>query len=126
MDLLARIFAGIGALFGLFMGANFLLNPLKSGADFFLAPNGVPGLAVLRADMGAFFLVSGILAAAAVWKRNPTLLIAPALLYATAILGRTISLAVDGVTPGAFLPMAVEAMLVAIFLFAHRTFSTKG
>ncbi len=124
MILLARIFAGLAALFGIVLGLGFLIHPLQSGANFFLSPMGIPGMAVLRADMTAFFLTGGILAAVSAWKQNPTLLITPIMLFATAIIGRTVSLALDGVTPGAFLPMAVEATLVAMLLFARRTFMT--
>lgn len=123
MIMLARILAGLAAIFGIFVGLGFLIDPVKWGAAFFLSPNGIPGLAVLRADMTAFFLVSGVLAAVAAWRQNPTLLIAPIMLYATAIIGRAISLAVDGVTPGAFTPMIVEAALVAGLWFARRTFA---
>lgn len=125
MILFARIAAGLVALFGILMGLRFLADPLKLGAEFFLSPNGVAGLAVLRADMTAFFLVSGIMAALAAWKREPKYLVAPALLYGIAITGRAISLALDGKADGAFIPMTVEAVLVLLCLFAYRTFSTS-
>ena len=123
MILFARILATLAAIFGIGVGLGFMLDPAKYGAMFFLTPNGVPGLAVLRADMTAFFLVSGILSAVAAWTKAPSLLIAPIMLYATAIVGRTISLIVDGNTPGAFTPMIVEAALVSGLWFARRTFS---
>lgn len=123
MILLARIFAGLAALFGIVLGLGFLIHPVRFGADFFLSPNGIPGLAVLRADMTSFFLVGGLMSAAAALRRDPTLLIAPILLFAVAITGRTVSLVVDGVTPGAFVPMAVEAFFVATLLFARNAFS---
>lgn len=123
MILLARILATIVALFGIVLGFGFLLDPVKSGTMFFLSPNGIPGLAVLRADMTAFFLTGGILAAAGAWKQNPALLVTPIMLFAIAIAGRTVSLIADGVTPGAFTPMIVEAALVTGLLFARRTFA---
>ena len=122
MILLARILAALAALFGIVLGLGFLFHPVEAGVMFFLSPNGIPGLAVLRADMTAFFLTGGILAAVAAWRQDQTLLIAPIMLFATAILGRTVSLIVDGVTPGAFTPMIVEAALVAGLVFARRTF----
>ena len=123
MILFARILAALAALFGIVLGLGFLVHPAQSGANFFLSPNGIPGLAVLRADMTAFFLIGGLLAAIGAWKQNPTYLVTPIMLFATAIIGRTVSLIVDGVTPGAFFPMLVEAALVAGLLFAHRIFS---
>ncbi len=121
--MVARICAGLAALFGIVLGLGFLIHPVQAGANFFLSPVGIPGLAVLRADMTAFFLTGGLLSAIGAWKRNPTLLIAPIMLFATAIIGRTVSLAVDGVTPGAFMPMIVEALLVGMLIYAHRIFS---
>ena len=64
MIMLARILAVLAALFGIVLGLGFLIHPSEAGANFFLSPNGIPGLAVLRADMTAFFLTGGLLAAA--------------------------------------------------------------
>jgi peptidoglycan/LPS O-acetylase OafA/YrhL len=125
MIMLARAFAGLAALFGIVLGVAFLIQPVSWGAAFFLSPMGIPGMAVLRADMTAFFLTGGILAAIGGWKQNPAWLVTPIMLFAIAIIGRTISLVADGVTPGAFLPMIVEAALVAMLVFAHRTFSNR-
>ena len=63
-------------------------------------------MAVLRADMCAFFLTGGILAAAAAWRQNAGFLFAPILLFA-------------------IVPMAVEAFFVVSLLFAHRTFAAS-
>lgn len=125
MILIARILVALAAVFGIVLGLGFLIDPVKFGANFFLLPNGVPGLAVLRADMCAFFLTGGIFAAAAAWHRNAGYLVAPVLLFVIALTGRTVSLIADGVTPGAFVPMAVEAFFVASLLFARRIFA-KG
>ena len=123
MVFIARILAALAAIFGLVLGLGFLVDPVRFGTAFFLSPNGMAGLAVLRADMCAFFLTGGLLAAAAALRQNAALLIAPILLFAIAITGRTVSLIIDGVTPGAFVPMAVEAFFVISLLYAYRTFA---
>ena len=123
MVFIARILAALAAIFGLVLGLGFLVDPVRFGTAFFLSPNGIPGLAVLRADMCAFFLTGGLLAAAAALRQNAALLIAPILLFAIAITGRTVSLIIDGVTPGAFVPMAVEGFFVISLLYAYRTFA---
>lgn len=123
MILLARFLAALAALFGIVLGLGFLIHPVNAGAMFFLSPNGIPGLAVLRADMTAFFLTGGLLAAAAAWRKSPMLLVAPIMLFAIAITGRAVSLFADGITPGAFFPMAVEAFFVISLLFARHIFA---
>jgi len=42
MILIARILAALAALFGIVLGLGFLIDPIKSGANFFLSPNGIP------------------------------------------------------------------------------------
>ena len=123
MILLARFLAALAALFGIVLGLGFLIHPVNAGAMFFLSPNGIPGLAVLRADMTAFFLTGGLLAAVAAWRKSPMLLVAPIMLFAIAITGRAVGLFADGITPGAFVPMAVEAFFVISLLFARRIFA---
>jgi len=123
MILLARFLAALAALFGIVLGLGFLIHPANAGAMFFLSPNGIPGLAVLRADMTAFFLTGGLLAAVAAWRKSPMLLVAPIMLFAIAITGRAVGLFADGITPGAFVPMAVEAFFVISLLFARRIFA---
>ena len=46
-------------LFNLLLGVGFLVDPVGLGTNFNLSPVGVGGMAVLRADMTAFFLVAG-------------------------------------------------------------------
>ena len=52
--------AMIGGIIFTLIGLGFLVMPESSAADFALLPDGVPGLAVLRADMTAFFVVGGV------------------------------------------------------------------
>lgn len=47
-------------LFNLMLGIGFLVDPTGLGATFKLIPDGPGGLAVLRADLTAFFLVAGV------------------------------------------------------------------
>lgn len=107
-------------LFNLFLGASFLLDPARLGAAFSLAPVGTAGLAVLRADMTAFFLVAGGCQLWGGWRRNGDLLLVPALLFGIAFAGRTVSAILDGTAEGFAVPMAVEALQVILALAAWR------
>lgn len=107
-------------LFNLFLGASFLFNPVAMGEGFHLAPIGLGGMAVLRADMTAFFLVAGGCQLWGGWRRNGDLLLVPIALFAIAFSGRAVSALVDGTIPGFWFEMSVEALQVALGIAAWR------
>ena len=112
--------AMIGGIVSVLAGFGFFLMPDSTAAGFALLPNGNPGLAVLRADMTAFFLVAGGCMIWGAWKRNGELLMVPAALFGIAFAGRVLSLVVDGATPEFWLPMLVEAAAVVVTGLASR------
>lgn len=112
------IFAA-GLLF-LFMGFGFLFDPVAAGTDFGLSPNSAQGLASIRADMTAFFVVGAVCMMVGAWRRNGDLLLVPAGLFGVALLGRFVGLAVDGPWNGYWMPMLVEAVMVIVLLIASR------
>ncbi len=75
---------------------------------------GAIGAANIRADIGGLFLAIGIFALVAAWKRSATWLLATWLLPALALLGRFISLAIDGIGPKVIEPMVVEAIILVL------------
>lgn len=75
---------------------------------------GAIGAANIRADIGGLFLAIGVFAIIAAWKRSPTWLLATWLLPALALLGRFVSLAIDGAGPQVIEPMVVEAIILTI------------
>jgi hypothetical protein len=120
MRLILTALIFLAGLFDLFLGLGFLLSPESSAANFNLSPLGNGGLAVLRADFTAFFCVAAACMMWGAWRRNGDLLIAPAALFGTALLGRTVSLLADGTWPGFAVPMAVEAFHVVLLIAAWR------
>ncbi|MBS0504892.1 MAG: hypothetical protein JSS55_14055 [Proteobacteria bacterium] len=119
MHVLARIGAALVGLFGIALGFWFYTDTAAAAASFFVEPLGNAGLATLRADMSAFFLVSGLWAFYAAWKEYGTALLVPAALYGIAISGRAVNLVAAGPYEGAVMPMTVEALLVALCLFGY-------
>lgn len=118
LALTALIFLiGIGFIM---VGISFLVDPEGTGAGFGLAVRGIEGLAVLRADMTAFFLVAGIFMLYGAWKRNGDAMLVAALLLGIAFTGRMVSVVVDGAYPQFWLPMLGEALIVVITLIASR------
>ncbi|WP_095011387.1 DUF4345 family protein [Tsuneonella mangrovi] len=114
----ALLFA-VGLLF-ILLGLNFLVFPVNAGGGFGLNANGAQGLAVLRADFPAMFFVGGATMLWGAWKRNGELLLVPAAIFGLALLGRFVSLALDGTYPAFWLPMAVEATAAALALIGSK------
>lgn len=107
-------------LFNLLLGIGFLVDPTGLGATFKLIPDGPGGLAVLRADLTAFFLVAGGSQLWGGWRRNGDLLLVPALLFGIAFTGRAVSAMLDGTAEGFAMPMAIEALQVVLAIAAWR------
>ncbi|WP_309621633.1 hypothetical protein [Novosphingobium sp.] len=110
----------LAGMFNLFLGISFLVNPADMGQQFGVSPGGPLGLAVLRADFVAFFLVVGFCMLRGAWRRNGDLLLVPTALFAVAFTGRAISAVVSGTQPGFFEPMVAEAAQVILLLVGWR------
>ena len=118
-----RVLVALVALFNIVMGLGFLIDPAGSALTFYLAPLGTQGMATLRADMTAFFLVGGGMAALGGWRVDPRPLLVPVALLGIAIAGRAVSLIAEGAPAIAFPPMLVEAVMIAILVSARRVFA---
>jgi hypothetical protein len=83
------------------------------------------GRANLRADVGGLFLgISGLTLFAALRQHQGAILAAAVLLTAT-LIGRFVSVAIDGYSAAVAPPMIVEAILIAILLFVYRAWGKK-
>ncbi|MGB7372749.1 DUF4345 family protein [Pontixanthobacter sp.] len=110
----------LGGLFFLATGMNFLFNPASAAAGFGVSATSTTGLAAIRADMGAFFIVSSLCMMLGAWRRNGDLLLVASSFYAVALLGRLISMGMDGMQDGFWIPMVVEGVTVSILLIGSR------
>lgn len=117
-----RVVIGLIGLFNVMIGLGFLLNPAQLAGQFFLSPIGSQGLATLRADFPGFFITGGVFALAGALKKDGAALLVPLLLLTIAIIGRAVSLALDGTAPTAYPPMVFEAVMIAALLLARRSF----
>jgi len=116
-----RVLIALVGLFNLAIGLAFLIDPARLGTAFFLAPNGIQGLATMRADFTAFFVTGGVFALLGAVRGRAELLAVPLALLGIALSARFVSLAVDGISPSAFQPMAAEAVMIAILVAGQRT-----
>jgi hypothetical protein len=83
------------------------------------------GRANLRADVGGLFLgISGLTLFAALRQHQGAILAAAVLLAAT-LVGRFVSVAIDGYSAAVAPPMIVEAILIAILLLVYRAWGKK-
>lgn len=80
---------------------------------------GLIGRANVRADMGGIFLGIGVFALIASYKRSQTWLLAAILLPALALLGRFVSIGLDGYESRLLQPIIVEAVVLALLAFAY-------
>ncbi|WP_372916286.1 hypothetical protein [Sandarakinorhabdus sp.] len=123
---MASVMRGLIGLIGLFnivIGLGFLLDPGKLAGQFFLSPMGQQGMATLRADFPGFFITGGVFALIGAVKKDGDALLVPLLLLSIAIIGRAVSLVLDGTAPTAWPPMIAEAVMIAALLLARRSFT---
>lgn len=120
MRLILTALIFVGGLAYLIIGVNFIAAPASSIAGFALEPQGAAGLSTTRADFTAFFVVSALAMLYGAWKRSGEILLVPAFLFGIALTGRIVSAIVDGTYEGYLLPMAVEALSVAVTLAGWR------
>lgn len=83
------------------------------------------GKANLRADVGGLFLGIAVLTIFAAARQNRFALLAAATLLSATLLGRFVSVAIDGFGARVGPPMVIEAILIAILLVAYRVWGKK-
>jgi len=123
MKLVVRGLVGVLGALALAMAAAFWLNPGLPAARLGVSALDALGFATLRADMGGFFAMAGVLSLAAAVRDNARLLTAPLLLVTLALAARVGTAALSGYTPEMAQPMVVEAVLAAVLALGRRTLS---
>lgn len=122
MNMIVRVLVALVGVFGLVMGLRFLTAPMAVAQQFAIVPEGILGMATLRADFTSFFGGAGAIALYGAWRQRAEPLLVPMLLFALAIMGRAVSLMLDGAVDAAYPPMIVEAVMIAILYAGYRQF----
>lgn len=125
MTLVPRILVGLIGLLSLLSTAQHWFGIESLPSESGLQAIGDIGRANLRADVGGFFLGIGLFAIIAAWQQSRVWLAASTLLVGGALLGRFVSVAIDGYSPRVGSPMLVEAIVIATFAFAYRSWGKK-
>ena len=127
MNMILRIIVGLwGAGFGL-LAVRGILDPNVFIGQFGFQASGA-SINTIRADFGAFFLVSAV---GALWgalqPAKAKLLYVPAALFGTALAGRLFGLAMgDPASDANNQAMLIEGISVALMLFAANRLGTKA
>lgn len=120
MQMALRIIVGIAGVLGLLVAARLWMAPAEMAGQLGLSPTGPLGLATIRADMGGFFAAGGAFALAAAIKGRGSLLLPSVVLIALALFGRLVAAAINGFTPEMGPPLAIEAVLLTLFVIGWR------
>lgn len=125
MGLIVRLLAGIAGLLAVVIALGFWINPDLLAVKFGIAPQGPLGFSTLRADFGALFAGTGVLAIAAAVRNNARLMTAPLLLIGFGFAGRLLTIALSGYDASMLQPMTVEIVLIAIFAAGRRVLPAR-
>jgi hypothetical protein len=125
MVIISRIWVAVIGLFSLFAVAQHWFDVDALVAERGIQAVGDIGRANIRADVGGIFIGIGLFAIIAAARQDRTWLLAAILLTSGALLGRFVSVAIDGYSPRVGSPMAVEAIVIAIYLFAYWSWGKK-
>lgn len=129
MIIALRIALGLLALLNIFIGLQFLTDPVTMGSNFgiaAIAEQGSQGLSSIRADFTSFFWVSAACLGVGAWKRNATLLVVAAGLLGVVFVVRAISLGLDGLYEEWQMPMLVEAVTTVLALIGAKVLPEKA
>ncbi len=111
-------------ILALFLALRLWLDPADVAMQLGLIPQNLNGIATMRADVAGFFGTAGILTLLAAIRRDRDMLLAPAMLIGLALAGRIITFAFTEASFGAFPPMMIEAIILALFYKARETLDT--
>lgn len=121
MNLVVRALVGVAGVLALLVALGFWFRPDQLASEFGVGVQGALGYSTLRADFGALFGATGILALVAAVKNSARLLTAPLLLIGIGFCGRVLSIALSGYEASMLQPMIVEAVLITLFAMGRKT-----
>lgn len=123
MQLALKILAILLTLIFFALGLSAFLDPATAleGPAFAWSPDGVAGLSAGRGILGGQYLALGLVAVYALVKSEFRLLYVPALSEFMIVIGRLLSLGVDGFDQRMLVPLLVEA-IIAVGMFCAARF----
>ena len=126
MRIFVGILVGLVGVLGCLMALACWIDPVSFAGKLGLEGLGGLGHATLRADVAGFFAVAGVLALAGAVRGEARLVTAPLLLIALALVGRLITVGLEGFSPEMTGPIVVEAVLLGIFAAGRGFIGARG
>ena len=122
MQLTLKILAILLTLIFFALGLSAFIDPATAlvGPAFAWSPDGIAGLSAGRGILGGQYLALGLVAAYALAKSEYKLLYVPALSESMIVLGRLVSLGVDGFDQRMLVPLLVEITIAVGLFFAAK------
>jgi len=109
-----RLLAGLIGFFFLVLGVGFMTFPDTFAAGFSVQPVYVPGLNAVRGDFGGLFLGMGLFCLIGAMAGRSRWLIVPLIFLILIVIGRLISLIVDGFWEAGAQSLKMEAIFVIV------------
>lgn len=125
MILISRVIVAFIGLFALLGVGQHWFSLDVVAAERGMQAVGNIGRANLRADVGGLFLGVSCLTLFAAVRKNQSALLAAALLLMATLLGRFVSIAIDGYSAPVAPPIIIEAIVITILLLAYRAWDKK-
>lgn len=126
MSLVARILIGLQGLGSLIILTALWLAPVQMAKALQVEPVGLIGSATVRADMGGLFAAIAIMMLMAAWKQSRMWALGALVVAGGALVGRLISVVMDGSGPGIWAPIGIEVFAVATLLWARSLWRTPA
>lgn len=111
-----RFLVGLIGLLFLGLGIGFMTFPDSFAVGFGVQPMTVQGLNAIRGDFGGIFIGMGFFTLLGAVTGRRHWLVVPALFLMLVIIGRAISLGVDGFSAAGTQSLKAEAVMLAVFL----------
>lgn len=125
MIVFSRMLVAVIGLFALLGVSQHWFNLDAVAAERGMQAIGDIGRANLRADVGGLFLGIGCLSLFAAVRQNGSALLAAAALLAATLLGRFVSVVIDGYSARVGPPILVEAVVLVLLCATRRVWHKK-
>jgi len=125
MVMLSRLLVALIGLLFLVVGAGLWLNTADAAAQMGLVDLAAAGFGTVRADIGGFFIGGGIIQIIAAMRRDSGLLWPVQLLVLLALLGRTLTLVINGPVAAGVPSMGFELAILLLLVWCKSTWNKE-